>query len=156
MQTHEIPLTLLSPTGGWVNSPVHVSETHGHPVLLYFWSMDCESCGAQLAQVREWIREYGARGLIVIGVDVTHSRAELRDTNRVEAFARQNGMSFPIAVDDGSMAQAYAVENHPAVLLFDAYGHLRLHADSAEELRDVRPLLERLTGPDASTGAFSP
>lgn len=156
MQTHEIPLTLLDPDGGWVNAPVHVSQTHGRPVLLYFWSMDCESCIQQLARVREWTREFGARGLIVIGVDVTHSDAELRDTNRVEQFARQHGVDYPIAVDDGSMAQAYEVENHPAVLLFDAYGHLRLHADSREELRDVRPLLERLTGPDAATGAFAP
>lgn len=156
MQTHEIPLTLLDPDGGWVNAPVHVSQTHGRPVLLYFWSMDCESCIQQLAQVREWMGEFGARGLIVIGVDVTHSDAELRDTNRVEQFARQHGIRYPIAVDDGSMAQAYEVENHPAVLLFDPYGHLRLHADSAQELRDVRPLLERLTGPDATTGAFAP
>lgn len=156
MQTHEIPLTLLDPDGGWVNAPVHVTETHGRPVLLYFWSMDCQSCIQQLGQVREWIREFGARGLIVIGVDVTHSDAELRDTNRVEEFARNNGITYPIAVDDGSMAQAYEVENHPAVLLFDPYGHLRLHADTAQELRDVRPLLERLTGPDATTGAFAP
>lgn len=156
MQTHEIPLTLLDPTGGWVNAPVHVSETHGRPVLLYFWSMDCESCIQLLDELRAWMGEYGPRGLIVIGVDVTHSEAELRDTNRVEAFAREQGLRIPIAVDDGSMAGAYEVESHPAVLLFDAYGHLRLHADDAQGLRDVRPLLERLTGPDAATGAFSP
>lgn len=156
MQTHEIPLTLLDPDGGWVNAPVHVSQTHGRPVLLYFWSMDCESCIQQLAQVRDWLREYGPRGLIVIGVDVTHSDAELRDTNAVERFALKNGIHWPIAVDDGSMAQAYEVESHPSVLLFDLYGHLRLHADSIEEFRDVRPLLERLTGPDAASGAFAP
>jgi peroxiredoxin len=156
MQTHEIPLTLLDPNGGWVNAPVHVTETHGRPVLLYFWSMDCESCIQQLDQVRQWQGEYGARGLLVIGVDVTHSDKELRDTNRVEQFAREHGIRYPIAVDDGSMAQAYEVDQHPAVLLFDSYGHLRLHADDVQELRDVRPLLERLTGPDASTGAFAP
>jgi thiol-disulfide isomerase/thioredoxin len=156
MQTHEIPLTLLSPTGGWVNSPVHVSETHGHPVLLYFWSMDCESCISLMDQVRAWQQEYGGRGLQVIGVDVTHSAAELRDTNRVEQFAREHGIRYPIAVDDGSMAQAYEVDTHPTVLLFDPYGHLRLHADDAQGMRDIHLLLERLTGPDATTGAFSP
>ncbi|XXF79459.1 redoxin domain-containing protein [Myxococcaceae bacterium GXIMD 01537] len=156
MEMHEIPLTLLDPDGGWVNAPIHVSQTHGRPVLLHFWSMDCERCVEQLAQVREWIEGYGRQGLIVIGVDVTHSDAELRDTNRVESFARRHGMGWPIAVDDGSMAQAYEVDKHPAVLLFDAYGHLRLHADEREGLREVRPLLDRLTGPDATTGAFAP
>jgi peroxiredoxin len=156
MQTHEIPLTLLDPNGGWVNAPVHVSQTHGHPVLLHFWSMDCAHCIQQLGQVQEWIREYGPRGLQVISVDITHSDAELRDTNRVEEFAHRHGLRHPIAVDDGSMAQAYEVDSHPAVLLFDPYGHLRLHADDEPSLRDVHSLLERLTGPDATTGAFAP
>jgi peroxiredoxin len=118
--------------------------------------MDCEDCVDHLEQVRQWAQEYGARGLMVIGVDVTHSDAELRDTNRVEAFAREHGLRVPIAVDDGAMARAYEVEGHPACLVFDAHGILRLHADSPEEMRDVPRLLERLTGPDASTGAFAP
>jgi len=156
MQTHEIPLTLLDPDGGWVNAPVHVTETHGHPVLLHFWSMDCVHCVKQLGQVNDWLRQYGARGLQVIGVDITHSDAELRDTNRVEEFARRHGLTHSIAVDDGSMAQAYEVDNHHAVLLFDPYGHLRLHAEDDQGLRDIQALLERLTGPDATTGAFAP
>jgi peroxiredoxin len=151
-----IPLTLLDPDGGWINAPVHVSQLHGRPVLLHFWSMDCESCGDQLEQVQEWIREYSARGLVVIGVDVTHSESELRDTNAVEQFAREHGLLHPIAVDDGSMAQAYGVESHPAYLVFDTQGILRLEAIRPAQLQEVRRLLERLTGPEASTGAFAP
>jgi len=153
---HYVPLTLLDPTGGWINAPVHVSQLHGRPVLMHFWSMDCDSCIDQITQLQEWQREYGPRGLVVIGVDVTHSEEELRDTNSVERFARQHGLRHPIAVDDGSMAQAYGVEAHPSYLLFDTQGYLRLRSSDLEESRDLRMLLERLTGPDASTGAFSP
>jgi peroxiredoxin len=151
-----VPLTLLDPDGGWINAPVHVSQLHGRPVLMHFWSMDCDSCIDQIARLQEWIREYGPRGLMVIGVDVTHSEQELRDTNAVEGFARRYGLRHPIAVDDGSMAQAYGVEDHPAYLLFDPQGYLRLKGSSLEESRELRMLLERLTGPDASTGAFAP
>ncbi|MDY7229295.1 peroxiredoxin family protein [Hyalangium rubrum] len=153
---HYVPLTLLDPDGGWINAPVHVSQLRGRPVLLHFWAMDCRSCIDQMAEVQEWIRAYGPRGLVVIGVDVTHSESELRDTNRVESFAREHGLRYPIAVDDGSMAQAYGVEQHPAYLIFDTQGILRLHAATPEQRGDMRMLLERLTGPDASSGAFAP
>jgi peroxiredoxin len=151
-----VPLTLLDPDGGWINAPVHVSQLHGRPVLMHFWSMDCDSCIEQISKLQEWIREYGPRGLVVIGVDVTHSEEELRDTNAVEGFARKYGLRHPIAVDDGSMAQAYGVEEHPAYLLFDTQGFLRLKSSTLEESRELRMLLERLTGPDANTGAFAP
>lgn len=153
---HPIPLTLLDPDGGWINAPVHVSQLRGRPVLLHFWSMDCEDCTLQFEQVQRWIREYGPLGLAVIGVDVTHSERELRDTNAVERFARKHGLRHPIAVDDGSMAQAYGVDAHPGYLVFDTRGLLRLSAFKPEQGRDVQRLLERLTGPDANTGAFAP
>lgn len=153
---HHIPLTLLDPDGGWINAPVHVSQLHGHPVLLHFWSMDCEDCTRQFELVQQWMREYGPRGLVVIGVDVTHSESELRDTNAVERFAREHGLRHPIAVDDGSMAQAYGVDSHPGYLIFDMQGILRLHAFTPEQMREVPRILERLTGPDATTGAFAP
>jgi peroxiredoxin len=153
---HPLPLTLLDPDGGWINAPVHVSQLHGRPVLLHFWSMDCEDCLSQLAQVQEWRLKYGPRGLAVIGVDVTHSEAELRDTNAVEFFARRHGLRHPIAVDDGSMAQAYGVDTHPGYLVFDTQGTLRLRVFKPEQLWEVERLLERLTGPDATTGAFAP
>jgi peroxiredoxin len=153
---HYVPLTLLDPDGGWINAPVHVSQLRGRPVLLHFWSMDCRACVDQLSLVQNWIREYSARGLVVIGVDVTHSEAELRDTNAVEQFALRHGMRYPIAVDDGSMAQAYGVEEHPSYLLFDAQGILRLNASTPGHMSELRMLLDRLTGPDANTGAFAP
>jgi peroxiredoxin len=153
---HYVPLTLLDPDGGWINAPVHVSQLHGRPVLMHFWSMNCDTCIDQIDRLQEWIREYGPRGLVVIGVDVAHSEQELRDTNGVERFARQHGLRHPIAVDDGSMAQAYGVEDHPSYLLFDTQGYLRLRSSDLENSRDLRMLLERLTGPDATTGAFAP
>lgn len=153
---HPIPLTLLDPDGGWINAPVHVSQLRGRPVLLHFWSMDCEDCITQLAQVKQWVHEYGPQGLVVIGVDVTHSERELRDTNAVERFAREHGLRYPIAVDDGSMAQAYGVETHPGYLVFDTQGLLRLQTSTVDQLREVRLVLDRLTGPDANTGAFAP
>ena len=54
------------------------------------------------------------------------------------------------------MAQAYGVDSHPGYLVFDTQGILRLQATHPEQMQEVRRLLERLTGPEATTGAFAP
>jgi peroxiredoxin len=154
MPTLNVPVTLLDPDGGWINAPVHVSELDELPVLLHFWSMDCEECVAQFDEVKRWVEEFGPRGLKVIGVDVTHSDKELRDTNAVEAFARKHGLRYPIAVDDGSMAQAYGVDAHPAFLIFSAEDGRLHHAFTGPNApRKVRPVLERFTRYDSSAAA---
>ncbi|RKH38388.1 peroxiredoxin family protein [Corallococcus llansteffanensis] len=147
MASTKIPLTLLDPDGGWVNAPVHVSELDGLPVLLHFWTMDCEDCAAQFEAVNQWIVDYGPRGLKVIGVDVTHSETELRDTNKVEGFAREHALRYPIAVDDGSLAKAYGVDRHPAFLLFGTDGRLTHRAAGKDALRRIRALLKDLPEP---------
>ncbi|NTX04946.1 TlpA family protein disulfide reductase [Myxococcus sp. CA051A] len=154
--THDIPLTLLDPDGGWINAPVHVSELDELPVLLHFFSMASDAHANDFAALKRFLAEFGPRGLKVIGVDVTHSARELRDTNAVEAFAREHGLVYPIAVDDGSMAQAYGVKQTPAWLVFDADRRLRHHFAGKDAARKVRPVLDRFTQYDTSAGAPAP
>ncbi|MCE9669467.1 TlpA family protein disulfide reductase [Myxococcus stipitatus] len=156
MPTHDIPLTLLDPDGGWINAPVHVSELDELPVLLHFFSMSADADTNDFGSLERFRREFGPRGLRVIGVDVTHSARELRDTNAVESFAREHGLTYPIAVDDGSMAQAYGVKQTPAWLLFDADGRLRHHLCGKGAARRLRPALERFTQYDTSAAAPAP
>jgi peroxiredoxin len=153
----KIPLTLLDPDGGWVNAPVHVSDLDGLPVLLHFWTLDCEDCARQFDAVNQWVVDYGPTGLKVIGVDVTHSDTELRDTNKVEGFAREHGLRYPIAMDDGSMAKAYDVDKHPAFLLFGRDGVLKNRIGGKDAVRRVRELLKALPGQEAPalTGEIS-
>ncbi len=157
MPTLDIPIKLLDPTGGWVNAPVHVSELDELPVLLHFFSMKEVHSTADFDDLKRFIAEFGPRGLKVISVDVTHSEKELRDTNAVEAFARSHDLRHPIAVDDGSMMAAYRVSGLPSYLIYDAFGKQRMRVSGTHEsLRMVRQVLDRLTGPDATTGAFAP
>ncbi|MFY1824685.1 TlpA disulfide reductase family protein [Myxococcus fulvus] len=156
MPTQDIPLTLLDPDGGWINAPVHVSELDELPVLLHFFSLAEDADANDFASLQRFLAEFGPRGLKVIGVDVTHSARELRDTNAVESFAREHGLVYPIAVDDGSMARAYGVKQTPAWLVFDADGRLRHHLCGQDAARRVRPLLERFTQYDTSAAAPAP
>jgi peroxiredoxin len=153
MSTPKIPLKLLDPDGGWINAPVHVSELDGQPILLHFWSMDCQDCTAQFTEVKQWLQVFSPQGLRIIGVDVTGSEQELKDTNAVEEFALQHGLSYPIAVDDGSMAKAYRVSQHPAFLLFSAEGWLRFHFSGPDGVRKVKTALGLLMREPSSISA---
>ncbi|WP_164007456.1 peroxiredoxin family protein [Pyxidicoccus trucidator] len=157
MPTLDIPITLLDPTGGWVNIPVHVSELDELPVLLHFFSMDQVKSTADFDELKRIIGEFAPRGLRVISVDVTKSDKELRDTNAVEAFARKHDLTHPIAVDDGSMAKAYDVTQTPAWLVFDAdSARLRHHFTGRNGAHHARQVLDRFTRYATSAAAPPP
>lgn len=160
MSALDVPLTLLDPEGGWINAPVHVHDLHGRPVLLHFWSTNCESCKEQFPRLQSWLAEFGPKGLQLIGVHVPMEGEDLAkdlDTNAIEATVKRLGLRYPVAVDDGSMAAAYGVEALPAYLVYDPNGVLRHRAAGEDALSPLlRQLLERLTGPEATSGAFAP
>ncbi|MFP2926269.1 TlpA disulfide reductase family protein [Pyxidicoccus sp. 3LG] len=157
MPTLDIPIKLLDPDGGWINSPVHVSELDELPVLLHFFSMKSDTGEEDFTAVKRFIEEYAPRGLKVISVDITHSEKELRDTNAVESFARKHGLVHPIAVDDGSMARAYDVSQTPAWLVFDGdSGRLRHHFAGRNGASKVRGVLDRFTRYESSAVAPAP
>ncbi|WP_426749424.1 TlpA disulfide reductase family protein [Myxococcus sp. Y35] len=153
----DIPITLLDPDGGWINTPIHVSELDEQPVLLHFFSLKQRGSDEDIDAVKRIIAEFAPQGLRVISVDVTGSDKELRDTNAVEAFARKHGLFHAIAVDDGSMAQAYDVLDTPAWLVFDAdSGRLRHHFVGKNGAHHARRVLERFVRSSAAAPAPAP
>jgi hypothetical protein len=144
MSSLHIPLTLLDPDGGWVNAPLHVHELHGRPALLHFWSRNDAACRRELQQLLGWVEPLLPRGLQLVGVHVPMTRGEKLDTNAIEAAARELGLRYPIAVDDGSLAQSYGVDALPAYLVFDADGWLRHRMCGTHASDDVHPVLEHL------------
>jgi thiol-disulfide isomerase/thioredoxin len=160
MSSHDVPLTLLDPEGGWINAPVHVHELRGRPTLLYFWSELSQTNQEQLPKIKALLDEFVPKGLQVIGVHVPMDGEDLEhalDTNDLEAVVKRMGFRHPVAVDDGSMEAAYGVEDVPTFLVYDGFGILRFRESGPEPLSlELRRILDRLTGPEANTGAFAP
>ncbi|PTL79005.1 TlpA disulfide reductase family protein [Vitiosangium sp. GDMCC 1.1324] len=160
MSSLDVPLTLLDPEGGWIYAPLHVHDLHGKPVLLHFWNELDETSQEQLPRLKTLLDEFLPKGLMAIGVHVPVPKEDLGhalDTNDIEATVKRLGFSHPVAVDDGSMAAAYGVEGLPAYLVYDAFGILRLRVSGADAMSvELRRILARLTGPEATTGAFAP
>jgi peroxiredoxin len=83
----------------WLNSrPLTLAELRGKVVLARWWTAGCPYCEVTAPALREFDREYGGRGLQVIGF-YHHKEDGPLDYAVVDRTATKYGFTFPVAVD---------------------------------------------------------
>ncbi|MFZ2223481.1 MAG: TlpA disulfide reductase family protein [Candidatus Deferrimicrobium sp.] len=103
-------------------------EVSRKPVLLLFWSVFCDPCRAEMSNLQKVHDRYAGRDLTVVAVAVDGE--SLRNT--VGGFARQEGYTFKILVDEldstesWKVADAYGVAVTPTLLLLERGGKVSL------------------------------
>jgi thiol-disulfide isomerase/thioredoxin len=103
-------------------------EVSRKPVLLLFWSVFCDPCRVEMATLQKAHDKYAGRDLIVVAVAVDGE--PLRNT--IGGFARQEGYSFKVLVDElnsmerWKVADAYGVAVTPTLLLLEKGGKVLL------------------------------
>ena len=120
----------------------------GKVTVVDFWATWCAPCRYSMPRLQSLWTEYKARGVELYSVD-TDDPAPDRDT-QVRKFLSSNGLSFPVALDDGSASDAFSVANLPTMLLLDRSGHVvwsHVGAFTAPRERDLRAALDRVLKP---------
>jgi peroxiredoxin len=112
-------------------------------VVLNFWATWCTPCTTEMPTLEGLWREYGGRGLVVIGVSVDRGapRAVL------EPYIRHHGLTFPILLDpDSRTAGAWRVTGIPATFVVRPGGEVAGMAAGAREWNssEMRALIETL------------
>ncbi|MBS1244371.1 MAG: thioredoxin [Deltaproteobacteria bacterium] len=124
---------------GMIAPDFTLPDIEGHPfglseevsrkaVLLLFWSVFCDPCRAEMADLQKMQDRYAGRDLTVVAVAV--DGAPLR--NIVGGFARQEGYTFTVLVDEldamgmWKAADAYGVAVTPTLLLLGKGGTVAL------------------------------
>jgi len=103
-------------------------EVSRKPVLLLFWSVFCDPCRAEMATLQKAHDKYAGRDLSVVAVAVDGE--PLRNT--IGGFARQEGYTFKVLVDEldamekWKVADAYGVAVTPTLLLLEKGGKVSL------------------------------
>ncbi len=115
------PDFLLEQPGG---GELRLSDFQGHPVLLNFWASWCPPCRAEIPELVAAFERYGARGLVVIGVDLQEP------DGTILAFAEEFGITFPLAVDrDGELSDVWRlggpIDGIPTSYFLDETGIVR-------------------------------
>ena len=102
-------------TGDLLKLSDHVKP--GRLTALFYWGVTCALSKAGMPEIVAAHRTFGGRYLDVISV------VRDRDKAKVEAFAAENGMTFPILQDrDGRFTSQYRVISTPTLIVIGPDG----------------------------------
>lgn len=116
VRSGQAPDFTLSDIGG---GAVSLSSLRGRVVLVDFWATWCPPCRESIPELNALYGRYKDRGLVVLGVSVDRG-LDLAST--VGAFARDNGLTYPVLLDDKGVNKLYSVSSIPAMFLIDKEG----------------------------------
>jgi cytochrome c biogenesis protein CcmG, thiol:disulfide interchange protein DsbE len=122
---------------------VSLRQLAGKVVLIDFWASWCEPCKQELPQLQKLQQEYGAKGVVIVAVNLDHSR------DNAEKLSRQLGLSsLTVALDpEGKVAGTYDPPKMPTSYVVDRAGVVRfVHAgyDGSSDISRLRGELDQL------------
>ncbi|MDR1933457.1 MAG: TlpA family protein disulfide reductase [Spirochaetales bacterium] len=113
-----------------------LDSLRGKVVFLNFWATWCPPCRAEMPAMEKLYQKFKNDGLAFFTVNIQEDKKD------VEAFMKEFGLSFPVALDfKGEAAAMYGVRGIPTTYIIDRDGRIIAAAvggrewDSAEMLR---------------------
>jgi thiol-disulfide isomerase/thioredoxin len=121
----------------WVQAePLKLANLRGRVVVVHFWTFGCINCIHNYPIYKAWQEKYTGKGVTIIGVH-TPEFANEADVARIRAKARENGLKFPIAVDnDRSVWNSWGNRYWPSIYLVDKKGQIRYRWEGELHLQD--------------------
>jgi len=83
---------------------VKLSDFKGKVIVLNFWATWCPPCRAEIPDFIDLEKEYASKGVAVIGLSLDSIQP-----SEVAAFAKNNGINYPIVMSTDEVAQKYGV-----------------------------------------------
>lgn len=103
----------------FANKSIQLSEYRGKLVLLNFWATWCPPCREEMPLFSQWQRDFGTKGLQVLGVSMDDEAASVRQ------FLAEYPVSYPIVMGDVALAETFGgVLGLPLSYLIDEQGHV--------------------------------
>jgi cytochrome c biogenesis protein CcmG/thiol:disulfide interchange protein DsbE len=96
-----------------------MTSLRGKVVYLNFFATWCPPCNEEAPDIVALQREFGPRGLQVVGIDV------LENAHKAADFQREHRLDYPVVVDDGTLRDQYAVNGLPVHVFIDRRGAVR-------------------------------
>lgn len=93
----------------------------GKVVVIEFFASWCEPCKEIAPQIERIYRQYGQKGVVVVGVSLDVSG----NHDAVRRFVEKHKIPFPVVIDDGRIREKTGIFSVPAVMVIDASGTTR-------------------------------
>lgn len=112
---------------------VDVAILRGKVIYLDFWASWCAPCRRSFPWMNAMQEKYGAKGLVVIGINVDRKRAD------ADRFLAQVPAQFAVAYDpEGNTPKTYAIKGMPSSVLIDREGRvIATHTGFRDEDREM-------------------
>jgi thiol-disulfide isomerase/thioredoxin len=99
---------------------VKFSDFRGKVLILDFWATWCAPCRVEIPHFVELQKQYGDKGLTVIGVSLDEQGSEL-----VKKFVKRLGVNYPIVMGNEKVVQAYGgIDAIPTTFVIDRQGRI--------------------------------
>jgi cytochrome c biogenesis protein CcmG, thiol:disulfide interchange protein DsbE len=112
-----------------------LASLRGKAVVVNFWASDCAPCKQEMPRLVSFARQWSARGVVVVGIDVLE-----QSKGPARAFSRRYGATYPMVFDPtGSTVDPWGVgQGTPQTFFVDRSGRIVDHVlgpVSAQALR---------------------
>jgi peroxiredoxin len=122
-----IPAPELIGVSEWINSKsLKLADLKGKVVVVHFWTHGCINCVRNYEHYRDWTTQFEkVPEFAMIGIHTPEFDSE-KNGERIKQKAKDNKLTFPIAVDNDSKNwQAWGNQYWPCVYLVDKQGNVR-------------------------------
>lgn len=150
----------------WLHSPpLEMGALRGKVIVVRWWTDSCPFCAATAPALRQLDREYGSRGLAVIGIFHPKPAGDW-SIERMRAASGRLGFTFPVALDGdwsalrrwwpdlerrGWTSVSFVVDKkgviryvHPGGEFHDAVAGAPGHERCERDYREIEQVVERL------------
>ena len=99
---------------------VKLSDFQGKVIILDFWATWCPPCQAEIPHFVELQKDYGEKGLQIIGISLDRGRLKV-----VKSFARKYKINYPVLLGNIEVTQKYGgIRGIPTTFIIDQKGRI--------------------------------
>ena len=119
----------------WMNSaPLGDTELGHRVVLLDFWAVWCMPCVRNLQTLQSYADSFKGQPFTLIGVHYS-------EAPHVEMYLHDQGIQFPVAIDNGDTFKRFGIVTIPTYILLDKQGNVRSTGNEPPSKEKIAELL---------------
>lgn len=113
--TDRFPEFQVTTTNG---ETLHLSDLRGKYVMIDFWSSWCPPCRAEAPVLVEAYEKWSERGVEFVAISIWDNE------RAVVPFMESRGITYPVAIDDGTLTVEFGVQGIPEKFLLNKNGEI--------------------------------